>query len=107
MGDDAHYNSIKAKIISTVMKMLNNITDIKSNSLKCYLFLDFINCPFVDEAKRRKLVKELLKLHFGKEPNKQQLQDGWEQLTQNYWFVQWDNLNLRLFLEKKELLSVY
>lgn len=107
IGNDQDYNALKNKIISSVNKVLDNLSDIKIDSLKCYLFLDYINCPFVEKEKREHVLKKLLKTYLQRVPTAQEIGEGWRELTQMYWFVQWDNINLRSFLEKKELLKTY
>lgn len=107
IGNDSYYNRIKTEIEKYVKRTLTDITDIKINAFKCYLFLDYINCPYIEKTNRRKIVSVFLKSHFMRQPTEAEINDGWEQLTKSYWFVQWDNINLRLFLEKKELLNVY
>jgi len=104
---DPHYKSLKDRIFRNIKLTLSSVSDIKIDALKFYLLIDIINCPFIELKKRRDLAKELIKLHLMKNPNSEELEAGWSELTQDYWFVQWDNFDLRLFLEKKELLSVY
>lgn len=107
IDNDAHFNSLKDKIFKHVKLVLENITDIKTDSFKFYLLLDVINCPFIEERKRKNLAAEVVKLHLKRKPSVAEIDVGWKELTQDYWFVQWDNFDLRLFLEKKELLSAY
>ena len=107
MDRDSHYNSLREKMFKYVKVMLENVTDIKIDSFKFYLFLDVINCPFIEERKRKKLTSEVVKLQLNRPPSADEIDSGWNALTQGYWFVQWDNFDLRLFLEKKELLSAY
>lgn len=104
---DDHYKSLKDKMFKSVKLTLSNVTDIKIDSLKFYLMLDIINCPFIELKKRKALARELVKLHLTRPPSNKEFESGWEELTHDYWFVQWENFDLRLFLEKKELLSVY
>ena len=104
---DTHYNSLKDKMFKHVKSILENVTDIKIDSLKFYLMLDIINCPFIELKKRKGLASEVVKLHLGRRPSNKEIDTYWKELAREYWFVQWDNFDLRMFLEKKELLSVY
>jgi len=104
---DPHFNSLKTKMFKHVKLILGNVTDIKVDSFKFYLLLDIINCPFIEESKRKSLTAEVVKFQLNRQPSAAEINIGWDALTQGYWFVQWDNFDLRLFLEKKELLSAY
>ncbi|MCV5927844.1 hypothetical protein OFO11_38700, partial [Escherichia coli] len=66
---DPHFNSLKTKMFKYVKLILGNVTDIKVDSFKFYLLLDIINCPFIEERKRKSLTAEVVKFQLNRQPS--------------------------------------
>ena len=107
IGDEDTHNEIKNKILKSLNSIFKDLSDIRTNSEKCYLLLDILSCPFIRSVNKKKWVKILLKQWLQKEPDTPLINDWTEKLSLHTWFISWDHLELFNILERKELLKAY
>ncbi|MCG6489404.1 hypothetical protein K6U37_10560, partial [Vibrio parahaemolyticus] len=74
----------------------------------CYLFLDSMSCPYIDERRRRGWAKKFEKEIFRRELAEGQSEELYQTLISNTWFICWDKkIVLENLLENKDLLFGY
>lgn len=105
IGNEPDYNEIKKTVIDFSIKKLSSLIDIKEDAQKCFLFFDFMSCPYISDADKDKVGKifcrQLLKVDGGR------VAVVINELKSRFWFVSWDYPDLWSTLEKKELKSSY
>ncbi|MBR8136155.1 antiviral reverse transcriptase Drt3b [Burkholderia cenocepacia] len=109
IGDDPEgsYNRIKEKITKDIDHILQDLSDIKSNSEKAYLLLDILTCPFVSDEKRRGYIKKLLAQVTQSQPSDHVVLEYQKKFAKYRWFTSWNQAELLASLEKKALLKSY
>lgn len=107
IGNESDYNRIKELLIKEINKRLNNLSDIRKDARVCYLFLDAMSCPYIDEGKRRSWSKVFEKQLSTRPLSDVESDNLYQMLSSNTWFICWEQMSLKKILEKKELLFGY
>ncbi|MBE0507243.1 MAG: RNA-directed DNA polymerase [Marinospirillum sp.] len=82
--------------------------DLMQDAESVYLFLDLLCCPFVDSSTKEKMLGEYLSIFEpGQSFDAAGVQDMLNQISQIYWFVKWEDLDLIKALERKALKRAY
>jgi hypothetical protein len=102
--DMPQYDQLRSIVISAIEKKILNITDIQINTEKACLFLDAISCPYIEESKK----KQWLKSFCGdKSFSNKSVDEFLKDTAINYWFINWNEVDLLNVLERKELKQCY
>ena len=101
------YASIKRAVFSNIKAKLEDLSDIRSDAEKIYLFLDVMTCPYIDKKFKHKIAEKLYKQINSKIPTAPMVADLALRLEKFPWFVSWENADFLSALEKKELLKGY
>ncbi|QJQ18646.1 RNA-directed DNA polymerase [Pseudomonas sp. SK] len=101
------YAAIKKLLLLSIKERLDDLSDIRSNAEKIYLFLDVMTCPFVEDKVKSRFAVALYKQINGKNPTPSQALDLMLRLSKYPWFVSWKDADFLSSLEKKELLKGY
>lgn len=104
---DGSYKNLKEKVIKDAGKILENLSDIRSSSLKAHLLLDMLACPYVPSKIRNSLCTKLLKQIHQKEPTAIEASSLASKMQKFNWFVTWNDAEVMNTLEKKLLLNSY
>nr|WP_321461060.1 antiviral reverse transcriptase Drt3b [uncultured Cohaesibacter sp.] len=108
-GNRSEFAIQRNEIWETISTRLDAEKFLKRDSESVHLLLDTLACPFLEKAKRAKLLRAC----WGKiipntgNINATEAESLVEEIQQQYWFVRWDGVNLLNMIEKKELSSVY
>lgn len=105
--DRADYSLINQILISTIERRLENLDSIQIDTEQACLFLDAISCPYIDRAKKKKWIKRFYRASSTPQPTNTQLDHFFEHSDKNFWFVNWNEVDLLNALERKELRQVY
>jgi hypothetical protein len=107
-GNVVEYNGFVDTISKEIGKRLNDLSRIKFDARVCYLFLDSMSCPYIDEKRRRAWAKKFEKELYKKELTQDKSEELYQTLVSNTWFICWDtNVVLENLLENKDLLLGY
>lgn len=101
------YFQIRSKIFKYLKKQLSNLSEIHSDSIVAYIFLDTLPCPYVDKTIKQKAIQLFYKQKLSRSLTASETEEILSELEENYWFVSWKNIDLLNILEKKELQAVY
>jgi hypothetical protein len=102
--DIPKYDQLRSIVISAIEKKMLNFTDIQINTEKACLFLDAISCPYIEESKK----KQWLKSFCGdKSFSNKSVDEFLKDTAINYWFINWNEVDLLNVLERKELKQCY
>ncbi|AWY44505.1 hypothetical protein DKY63_29165 [Pseudomonas putida] len=103
----AEYSSIQSDVISSIERRLANLDSIQTDAEQACLFLDSVSCPYIDRKKRTKWIHRFYQTCSTPKPSKQQVEDFFNNATENFWFINWNEVDLLNALERKELRQVY
>ncbi|WP_438864319.1 antiviral reverse transcriptase Drt3b [Neptunicella sp.] len=102
------YNQIKAGVVKEINKRLKRIERVSFDARICYLLLDSMSCPYIDQKTKKQWGLKLEKVLFDKALNDEDSNELLEQLVTNCWFVCWnDELVLNNLIVKNNLLFGY
>lgn len=101
------YSSINQDILTTIERRLENLDSIQIDTEQACLFLDSISCPYIDRARKAKWIKRFYRAHSKPVPSNAELDQFFANSGQNFWFVNWNEVDLLNALERKELRQVY
>lgn len=106
-NDDLTYHSIKGKLIEEIVNRFN-VDFVFLKSELTLLFFDIINCPFIDEKHKIKIIKAS-KYIPSKNPSNDEVRLEIEKIMeQKKWFMNWEiDIDLERVLKKKEWSSSY
>lgn len=107
VGSDSAYWAVRASIMKHVKCILSDLSDVRMNSEKIYLFLDVMTCPYIDIKFKNGLAEKLYKQIYGSVPSAHQKSELALFLGKFPWFVSWTDADFLTVLEKKELLKGY
>lgn len=105
--DHDAYRDTRVKLLRAADRHLRDLSDICESTEKACLFLDMIGCPYVHWNRKKLWLKRLylsLKLPM---PVNADVEEFLTATPQNYWFINWHELDLLNSLEKKELKQAY
>lgn len=105
--DKKVYNTLKSKIIDIINSKLMSSDSILDYSEKAMLFLDVMSCPYIDLKWKKIWLKSTLKELQEATPNNEKIDSFISYSVANPWFVDWSNVDLLNFLEKKQLKKAY
>ena len=103
----AEYEGVRSRIVSTIETKLADLSSIQIGAEQACLFLDAVSCPHIDRKKRVKWIQRFYQASSAPKPSKQQVEDFIDQASTNFWFVNWNEVDLLNALERKELRQVY
>lgn len=107
-GDVDEYSRFVDTITKEIGKRLGDLSRIRFDARVCYLFLDSMSCPYIDERRRRGWAKKFEKEIFRRELAEGQSEELYQTLISNTWFICWDKkIVLENLLENKDLLFGY
>jgi len=103
IGNNNIYQDIKRDVVKAILYKFNNEKDHFIKTELFMLFFDIINCPYVDEDSKIKIMKStnyIIDINEKKEI---------EKISENeIWFMNWSSdINLERVLKRKEWLSPY
>ena len=107
--DNPIYSVIHSQIVSSINKILQDMTDIKTSTNKAYLFFESATCPYIERKDRMALVQRALE-STGLASNLTVGYDALlvtEDLERIRFCSSWDSAAMMSLLEKKELQTVY
>ena len=109
--DAPQYSEIKSKVIASVKEKLKDLSDIKIDSEKAYLFIDVIHCPYMPKSLKKCLIDKFYESlgirDNNKKPSKNKLEEFINASEKDFWHTNWKEIDLLNSLEKKELTRVY
>jgi hypothetical protein len=105
--DKKVYDSLKNNIIDVINSKLMSSDNILDYSEKAMLFLDVMSCPYIDLKWKKIWLKSILKELQEAIPNNNEIDSFISYSVANPWFVDWSNVDLLNFLEKKQLKKAY
>jgi hypothetical protein len=102
--DHDEYNQIRADVVKEINKRLKWIDRVRFDARICYLLLDSMSCPYIDQRVKRQWGLKLEKVLYGKPLTNEGSKEFLEQLVTNYWFVCWnDQLVMNNLIVKNNL----
>lgn len=107
-GDVEEYSRFVDTITKEIGKRLGDLSRVRFDARVCYLFLDSMSCPYIEEKRKRSWAKKFEKDIFQKELAEEQSEELYQTLVSNTWFICWDTkIVLENLLENKDLLFGY
>lgn len=107
-GDVEEYSGFVETLTKEIGKRLGDLSRIKFDARICYLFLDSMSCPYIEERKKRNWIKKFEKEIFKTALAEEESDKLYQALTSNTWFICWDTkIVLENLLENKDLLFGY
>ncbi|EGR1591915.1 RNA-directed DNA polymerase [Vibrio parahaemolyticus] len=107
-GGVDEYSKFVESLSKEIGKRLTNLSRIKYDARICYLLLDSMSCPYIEEKRKRVWAKKFEKEVFHKELKEDKSEEFFQCLTSNTWFICWDTKTvLENLLENKDLLFGY
>lgn len=103
----AVYNSISQGLITAIERRLENLETIQIDTEQACLFVDVVSCPHIDKSKKTKWIKRFYRACSKPQPTKAEIDHFFEHAATNFWFVNWNEVDLLNALERKELRQVY
>lgn len=105
-SNDSVYKELKQKIINEIINRFN-IENVFLKSEQTLLFFDIINCPYVEEKYKIKIIKNT-KYVSNSAGNTEIISEIEKIQNQKRWFMNWEkNIDLERVLKKKEWSSSY
>ena len=106
--DHNDYTHLVKELENIIIIKFKNGLNLQKSSENAHLILDLLSCPYVSLDFRMNLLKrfDYEYLQVSSRSN-EELEHDIGLLSQTYWFVKWENLDLLNQLERKELKSVY
>lgn len=102
------YNQIKADVVKEINKRLKRIDRVSFDARICYLLLDSMSCPYIDQKVKKQWGLKLEKVLYGKALLDAESNEFLQQLVTNHWFVCWnDEQVLNNLIVKNNLLFGY
>lgn len=102
-----NYDALKNKIIAAINSKLMSSEDILDYSEKAMLFMDVMSCPYIDSKWKKVWLKSTLRELQEAAPSNKEIDNFISYSVANPWFVDWSNVDLLNFLEKKQLKKAY
>lgn len=101
------YSTIKERTLKSLDTELQNMSKILSNTEQACLLLDSLTCPYIDRKRKSKYINRLCLALKIKKPTQQEIDELIVNYNSEYWFVNWNEVDLLNALERKELRQVY
>ncbi|PSW32988.1 RNA-dependent DNA polymerase [Photobacterium phosphoreum] len=100
-------NEIKSEIIESSIEKLVSFELIQNDSELVHMLLDLTSCPYLSQENRTKLLSIIYDGVSNPKPTDQELSSYLASISGVYWFVNWENLNIKQLIERNELKSQY
>lgn len=101
------YNSLKTRVVDVINRKLMSSEDILDYTEKAMLFMDVMSCPYIDLKCKKVWLRSILRNLQEATPNNQEIENFINYSISHPWFVDWQNVDLLNFLEKKQLKKSY
>ncbi|MFZ6708469.1 antiviral reverse transcriptase Drt3b [Undibacterium sp. TC9W] len=102
------YATVKRALTVLIDKKLTRISGTSTQAEQACLFLDAISCPFLSKSKRIAWVTKFCRNFGGNSiPSTSDIHNFITTAVLNYWFVNWEEIDLLNSLQRKELKRVY
>lgn len=101
------YDKLKEKVIGVINIKLMSDNNILDYSEKAMLFMDVMSCPYIELKWKKVWLKSIVKGLQEATPTNKEIDDYINYSITNPWFVDWSNVDLLNFLEKKQLKKAY
>lgn len=105
--DDVRYSKIRNVLLEKIRLKLRDLSDIKINSEKAYLFLDMLSCPYVSDQDKRLWITKLYKALSLPVLRPIEITSFIDTTNSASWQIDWKSVDLLNSLEKKELRQAY
>lgn len=106
--DSEAHKDLRERAVCAIEEKLTDLSDLATNTEKAYLLLDVLCCPYIEDVKKRSLVKSAYRSALAKaQPLKVDITSFLNGLSGRNWQVSWTGVDLLSMLEKKELKQVY
>jgi len=108
-GDRPEFSVQRNEIWETICERVESERYLTRDSETVHMLLDIFACPYIEKAKRVKLLRASWKKMGSSlgNINAAGADALVEEIQQQHWFVRWDGVDLLNMIEKKELSSVY
>ena len=107
-GGVDEYSGFIETLTKEINKRLSVFSCVNYDARMCYLLLDSMSCPYIEEKRKRAWAKKLEKEIFKKNLEEEQSEEFFQTLISNTWFICWDTeVVLENLLDKKELMFGY
>jgi len=102
------YDDVRRSVVDEINVRLSDLSDLQVNTEKVSLFLDSVTCPYIDVKVKKKWLRDFYKVTGGGMLTNAQADEYFGMVDANeFWFVNWKEIDLLNALEKKELKQVY
>lgn len=101
------YSDISGKLVSIIKEKLSDLKDVRQNTEKALLFLDIMSCPYIKDSEKKQLIIKFFAAIEQPEPSAENKVTFLSTAKDSSWFVNWNDLDLLHFLEKKALKQAY
>ncbi|SEF29805.1 antiviral reverse transcriptase Drt3b [Variovorax sp. NFACC27] len=105
--DSNEYERIKKILIKFLREKLSDLSDVFIKSEKAHLLLDALGCPYLPLNIRKKWVRAIGRKIGITNFTGEELEKAANELSREYWQVNWSDVDLLNSLEKKELRQAY
>ena len=104
---DVELSAIRDGLLARSRIIILQSSGIHVDSQAAHLCLDILSCPYLDAAARAQLFIDVMASQSQPTPTLAQALNAVRDIEQHPWFVDWQGINLRRSIRKKELSSVY
>jgi hypothetical protein len=105
--DRKQFFDVKKDILAEIELRFKSLAEVQVDTEQACLLLDMLVCPYVDKSRRKKWLKRLYTSAGQVVPDSSDLDLFLVNEKQNYWFINWYEVDLLNALERKELRQVY
>lgn len=81
--------------------------DFKSNSEAAHLILDTLSCPYIDRALKRRCVRSVCRALQISRPSDSEIDGFLDIADDEFWFIDWRQEDILVWLEEKEARAAY
>lgn len=101
--NESEYFELYKILIKSIKRSLCDIKQVNYVSEKCHIFLDVVSCPYISIDLRKKLLKRYRAKNGLRSLTGDEISVEATYFENNYWFVNWTNLDIYNVIEKKVL----
>lgn len=105
--DYEEFNHARSLIENFLSNKFSKLDTFLIESETCHLALDMLSCPYIEKDFKISILKEIYTTNVGKTFTYEYLNTELEKHQENYWFVDWNEINLLNSIEQKEILQSY
>ena len=107
VGDKEDYESVKEKIINIIIERLKQLPFVKSSSEAMHLYMDSMSCPYLSEEHKRSITKVVVGDSCSQNNRSAYVNEYMDFFSKNYWFVNWNEIDILRKLIRKQLRKAY